>query len=75
MRSETTPKPSDADVRRGYITKALQHYRLMDFHMKQATPGFSLSGWQEQFLDAIAHLADKVEEHIEREMNEEKNDG
>lgn len=64
---ESTPEPSAAEVRRSFITKALQHYRLMTFQMESATPGFSISGWQEQFLNAIAQLADKVEERIERD--------
>ena len=56
---------------RGYITKALQHYLLLDWQLKQAARGLSISGWQHQFLDAIAHLADRVEQHIERDPNTE----
>jgi len=51
--------------------ESLGETRSEGSELKQAAPGLSISGWQHQFLDAIAHLADRVEQHIERDRNTE----
>lgn len=64
-RDEMIAAPNDD--RRAQIVQALVHYNRLRTALHHASPAYSISGWQEMFLNALSDLALKVEDAIERE--------
>lgn len=50
-----------------HLIQALINYQQLSFHLDRGSPGFRISGWQEQFLNAIARLASDADEREKRE--------
>lgn len=53
-----------------HLIQAMLHYQMLRDHLRQASPGFSISGWQEMFLNAFADLARKIDDRAKRDAEE-----